>query len=144
MQTDLTIFYADDDHEDLDFFREVTSTMSNINLVTHNHGDALFDALQNPPPSPQLIFLDLNMPGKNGFEILRELKSKDKFKTIPVVIFSTSSDERNIELSMQMGASLYLPKLPEYESYKKSIQHTLSIDWKNFKPTRENFLYTAA
>lgn len=144
MHSDLTIFYADDDREDLDFFREVTNTMEGVKLYTHDHGNALIDALQNPPPSPHIIFLDLNMPGKNGFDILRELKATDKFKEIPVVIFSTSSDERNIALSREMGASFYLPKLETFESYKKSIQHTLAIDWKNFRPTRENFLYSAA
>ena len=144
MHSELTIFYADDDTEDLDFFREVTSTISGITLYTHEHGNALIDALHNPPPSPHIIFLDLNMPGKNGFDVLREIKASESICEIPIVIFSTSSDDRNIEMSRQMGASLYLPKMSAYDCYKKSIQHTLSIDWKNFKPTRENFLYTAA
>ena len=144
MHADLTIFYADDDAEDRDFFREATSTINGIQLFTHDHGKALLDALENPPPSPHIIFLDLNMPGKNSFEILRELKSTQRFKEIPVVIFSTSADEKNISQSLEMGASFYLPKLENYESYIKSIHHTLSIDWQNFKPTRENFLYTAA
>ncbi len=144
MNADLTIFYADDDAEDRDFFREVTNMISGVRLYTHDHGNALLDALMSPPPLPHIIFLDLNMPGKNGFEVLRELKSKPDFQAIPVVIFSTSSDEKNISQSLEMGASYYLPKLENYESYKKSIHHTLSIDWQNFKPTRKNFLYTAA
>ena len=144
MLSDLTIFYTDDDAEDLDFFREVTRSIPGVILYTYDHGDALLKALENRSPSPDLIFLDLNMPGKTGFDVLRELKSTEQFRDIPVVIFSTSSDPHSIELSMQMGASLYLPKLSSYESYKKSIQDTLSIDWKNFKPTRENFLYNAA
>ena len=144
MQADLTIFYVDDDPEDLDFFRDVTSTINGIELFTHNRGDALINALHNPPPSPQIIFLDLNMPGKNGFEVLQELKSDEHLKDIPVVIFSTSSDEKNIAKSMELGASYFVTKLGMYESFKKSIEHTLAIDWKTFRPSLQNFIYSAA
>lgn len=141
---DLTIFYADDDLEDLDFFTEVTSTIArDINVITHDDGDKLITALQNPPPSPHVIFLDLNMPGKNGFDVLQQLKSTELLKEIPVVIFSTSNDEANIERSRSLGASMYLPKLPSYEQFRQSIEDTLNINWNTFKPTDSNFLYCA-
>lgn len=140
----LTIFYADDDADDLDFFREIAKTIDGIDLFTHSRGDDMMLALENPPPSPQLIFLDLNMPGKNGFEVLSELKKSTLHRHIPVVIFSTSTDQLNITKTREMGAHFYLPKLGDYESFKKSIQHTLSMDWKTFTPTPQNFLYTAA
>ncbi len=142
--TDLTIFYADDDLEDLDFFTEVTSTInSNIKVITHDAGDKLINALHNPPPSPHVIFLDLNMPGKNGFDVLEELKANENLKEIPVVVFSTSSDEVNVARSRSLGASLYLPKLPSYEEFKKSIEDMININWKTFEPDASNFLYSA-
>ena len=144
MHPNLTIFYADDDAEDLYFFSEVVNTMSGVSLHTVDHGHALIEALHNPPPTPNIIFLDLNMPGKNGFDVLRELRGGASFKDIPVVIFSTSSDEKTIEKTRELGATFYLPKQENYESFKKSIQYTLSIDWKSFRRTRENFLYAAA
>jgi CheY-like chemotaxis protein len=141
---DLTIFYADDDLEDLDLFTEVTNDInSQINVVTHDRGDKLLQALQNRPPLPHIIFLDLNMPGRNGFDILEELKANQDLKGIPVVIFSTSNDEAIIARSRSLGANFYLPKLPSYEKFRKSIEDTLNINWNTFKPNASNFLYSA-
>lgn len=139
---EFTIFYADDDHDDLEFFKDVIEAIGQkINLLTHDHGDKILSALRNPPPIPQLIFLDLNMPGKSGFEVLQEVKSTESLKDLPVVIFSTSNDQGNITRSMQMGANFYVTKPTSFESLKKSIEHTLQIDWKNFKPTQATFIY---
>jgi len=141
MKRVLTIFYADDDCDDLDTFRDVTTSLSkNIRVFTHSGSDNLLMALQNPP-QPQIIFLDLNMPGKSGFDILKELKASKKFKKIPVVIFSTAHDAQTVSKSMQMGASFYLPKSNNFEAFKKSVAFTLSINWKTFKPSPSNFLY---
>lgn len=140
---DLTIFYADDDLEDLDFFTEVAQTLGrDINVITHNDGSKLIDALHNPPPSPHIIFLDLNMPGRNGFDVLEELKTTEHLRQIPVVIFSTSNDEKNIAKSKALGANFYLPKLPSYAAFRKSIEDTININWKTFRPTDSDFLYS--
>lgn len=142
MKEDLTIFYTDDDIDDLDFFKDVACAIGdNITVYTQDRGDKLLQALDSQPPSPQIIFLDLNMPGKNGFEVLKDLKNKDEWKHIPVVIFSTSDDEQSISKSRQLGASYYLPKQSSFEEFKKSIQHTLSINWKTFIPSPTNFIY---
>lgn len=141
---DLTIFYADDDLEDLDFFTEVANAIDrDIKVVTHEDGNKLIDALHNPPPSPNIIFLDLNMPGKNGFDVLEELRATERLNQIPIVIFSTSADEKNIAKSKLLGANFYLPKLPSYEAFKKSIEDTLNINWNNFNPDGSAFLYSA-
>jgi len=142
MNTELTVFYADDDTDDLDFFRDVISSIGQkIRLFTHDRGDNLLTALRNPPPVPQIIFLDLNMPGKSGFDVLEELKSSDEFKDIPVVAFSTSSDDHNVSKCMKLGASFYVTKSTSFDSLKKSIEHTLNIDWENFKPSMAEFIY---
>lgn len=139
---EFTIFYADDDHDDLDFFKDVIQSIGEkINLMTHDHGEKILRALRNPPPTPQIIFLDLNMPGKSGFEVLEEIKSSETLKDLPVVIFSTSNDPSNISRSMKMGANFYVTKPTSFDSLKRSIEHTLAIDWKNFKPTKANFIY---
>jgi len=142
MNTELTVFYADDDIDDLDFFRDVINSIGKkIKLFTHDRGDNLLNALRNPPPIPQIIFLDLNMPGKSGFDVLEELKSSDDFKDIPVVAFSTSSDDHNVSKCMKLGASFYVTKSTSFDSLKKSIEHTLNIDWENFKPSMAEFIY---
>ncbi|NMH26988.1 response regulator [Flavobacterium silvaticum] len=139
-----TVFYADDDPEDLDFFCEVTDSLAkDVSVVTHENGEKLLAALDNPPPQPVVVFLDLNMPGFNGFEVLKRVRSNEAFSNLPVVIFSTSSDEASIERSRELGANFYVTKSSHFPTLKKSIEHTLNIDWSSFKPNPENFVYAA-
>lgn len=137
----LVVFYADDDHDDLDTFRDVIGDITEADLYTHDHGDKLIHALENPPPTPHMVFLDLNMPGKNGFEVLQELRQTRNFKDLPVIILSTSSDENSIAMSKELGANLYIPKANNYDMLKASVNHALKIDWANFKPGHSEFVY---
>lgn len=142
MRNEFTIFYTDDDAEDLEFFTEVTSAMGDhLNIVTQNNGKKLLHDLKNPPPNPHIVFLDLNMPGFSGFDVLQQLGSSNEYKNLPIVIFSTSSDEQTIAKSMELGASFYVSKPTDYTLLKKTIQHTLNINWDTFKPSKENFVY---
>lgn len=137
-----TIFYTDDDQDDLGYFETVVNALDpSIDVYTHDRGEKLLHALDNPPPRPHVVFLDLNMPGVNGFDVLEELRGSNKHKDLPVIIFSTSTDDDVIERARQMGASYYLPKSNNYSSLKKSIADILSMDWKSFIPTKENFRY---
>jgi len=142
MSKNVTIFYADDDHDDLDFFKDAVGELGKgVEVITHDRGDKLLYALQNPPPSPQIIFLDLNMPGKTGFDVLQELKSNEELKEIPVVIFSTSNDDQSVAKSMKMGANFYVSKSTCFDTFKRSIEFALSINWKTFTPSLSNFIY---
>ena len=142
MKNEFTIFYTDDDQEDLEFFTEVTSALGkHLNIVTQNNGKKLLHDLKNPPPNPHILFLDLNMPGFSGFDVLEQLRSSDEYKNLPIVIFSTSSDERIIAKSLELGANYYVSKPTDFSLLKKTIQHTLNINWNTFKPSKENFVY---
>lgn len=142
MRNEFTIFYTDDDAEDLEFFTEVTNAIGDhLNLVTQDNGKKLLHDLENPPPNPHIVFLDLNMPGISGFDVLQQLRSSDNFKNLPIVIFSTSSDERIIAKSRELGASYYVSKPTDFSLLKKTIQHALSINWDTFIPSKENFVY---
>lgn len=142
MKKEFTIFYTDDDAEDLEFFMEVTSAMGDhLNIVTQNNGQKLLQDLKNPPPNPHILFLDLNMPGFSGFDVLEQLRSSDEYKNLPIVIFSTSNDEQIIAKSRELGASYYISKPTDFSILKKTIQHTLNINWNTFKPSKENFVH---
>lgn len=142
MKTDLTIFYTDDDPEDLDFFKEIVDIIDeNVVVVTHNSGQELINALDNPPPTPHLVFLDINMPGLNGLETLKRVKQSGRHNNIPVIIFSTSKDDTDIEKSRELGANFYLPKSGIFDQLKKSIEHALTTNWDNFIPNKNNFVY---
>lgn len=142
MKDEVTIFYTDDDQDDLEFFREIVDIIdSKFVVVTQNSASELLLALENPPPTPFVVFLDINMPGINGLEILKKLRELENHRELPIVIFSTSSDELTIEKSRSLGANYYLPKSGVFDKLRKSIQHTLSINWKEFAPATENFVY---
>lgn len=143
MKNELTIFYTDDDQDDLDFFKEIVSEINgNYNVITQTNGLELLYALDNPPPTPYLIFLDINMPGINGLDVLKKVRESAQHKLLPVVMFSTSIDESIIEKSRNLGASFYMPKSNVFDQLKKSIEHALSINWTGFKPNDTNFVYT--
>ncbi|TRW25827.1 response regulator [Flavobacterium zepuense] len=143
MKEDLTIFYADDDQDDLEFFKEIVGEIGeHFNVVTQTNGEALLQAIESPPPHPYLVFLDINMPGITGLEVLQKLRETPRHKELPIVMFSTSNDEDIIEKSRLLGASFYMPKSNIFSNLKKSIEHALSINWASFKSSQENFLFT--
>ena len=73
-------------------------------------------------PRPNLILLDLNMPGTDGREVLAEVKKSDQLKSIPVIVLTTSTDERDIEGCYQMGANSYVKKPVDLEGFMQSVQ----------------------
>ena len=92
------IFLAEDDPDDRSFFEDALNALAlQTVLVISEDGEELMTALEETvPPQPFVIFLDLNMPRKNGFECLKEIRESDKLKDIPVVVLSTS-DHRSEE-----------------------------------------------
>ncbi|WP_456312562.1 response regulator [Pseudomonas shirazensis] len=140
--TDLTIFYTDDDEDDLSIFTDaVESLPKKIELKTYNGGDKLLKAIYNPPPTPSVVFLDLNMPGKNGFDVLKELQNSDEKRHIPIVIFSTSNEPSIIEKCRNLGANYFITKPILMKDIVKSIEYALEINWKEFIPSPKNFVY---
>jgi CheY-like chemotaxis protein len=138
-----TIYLADDDSDDCLLFEDALREVSaNVQLTTARDGMELMDILQETvPPAPDVIFLDLNMPRKSGYECLEEIKATQKFKGIPVVIFSTSSQEDAIDKVYHDGANLYIRKPGSFPKLKLAIEQILAIDWTKIQsqPAREKF-----
>lgn len=135
------IFYAEDDPEDQQLFRDVVSEInSELDLHIQNDGQELIDQLHNPPPRPRLVFLDLNMPRKNGLQALKEIRQSEHLKNLPVIIFTTSDDSHSVEITKDLGASIYITKPSFFSSFKKAISHCLTTDWSKFNPAQEKFV----
>lgn len=135
-----TIFYADDDADDLEFFIDATEGLEE-NTSVFNLGDKMLKVMENPPPAPSIIFLDLNMPFKSGFDVLKEIKASPTYGNIPVVILTTSSNDADIAKSKSMGARLYIRKPTSSNDLKKAIHFVLNIDWNAFNPSDSEFIY---
>ncbi|RYD74645.1 MAG: response regulator [Sphingobacteriales bacterium] len=80
--------------------------------------------------TPNLIFLDLNLPKKDGREVLAEIKTSDKLKTIPVIIFSSSEAEKDIQKSYDLHANCYVVKPFDFNEFSKVIQ-AIQAFWLN-------------
>lgn len=133
--------YLDDDPDDLDYFKDAVD-LTNKKIVLHTYTDAdelmesLFKANRN-----EIVLLDLNMPRKNGFEVLKEIREKEKLRGIPVVIYSTSSNETAINITRDLGASLYVVKPNSFQALKQIIEKIITINWKENDPQPAGFLF---
>src|SRR5687768_10441541 len=107
---------------------EENKVRNNLHVVSD--GEAAMDFLfKRAPytdvPRPDLILLDLNLPRKDGREVLAEVKADDGLKTIPVVILTTSQAEEDILRSYQLQANCYVTKPVKLSEFIKVVQ---SID----------------
>jgi CheY-like chemotaxis protein len=139
------LLLADDDNDDCDFFREALDELSlPVTLVTVNDGVELMEFLEGKSLEdlPDIIFLDMNMPRKNGLECLTEIKRLEELKNLNVIIFSTSLDLGIVDTMYEKGALYYIRKPGDFSKLKKVIATALTIttqpDFK--KPERENFI----
>lgn len=122
------ILFIDDDPDDCYLFTDAIKTsFPAINLKCANSYDEAAVYLRTT--LPDLIFLDLNIPSKNGYECLTELKADDAFRNIPVIIFSSSNYSKDIKLSYEKGAALYLTKPISYEELLLSLHQIFQMTW---------------
>jgi len=142
----LNILLADDDKDDRQFF---SMALDGISIATKLEsvvdGEKLMDYLsENMHQLPDVIFLDLNMPRKNGFECLSEIKLNQKLNQLQVVIFSTSFEQEVVNLLYHNGAKYYIRKPSGFLQFKKIINHTVSLiaQKKSSKTNREDFVLT--
>ena len=92
-------------------FDEVLSKLDKtISIYLQETGDEIIKFLQSSGAGIDLVFLDLNMPEKNGFDVLRDIKEMNNPDLPPVVVFSTSTDNQHNHLSKQLGAKMYIEK----------------------------------
>ena len=139
----LDILLADDDLDDCFFFKEALQEMPVLTefIAVHN-GEQLMQLLNETTKLPHILFLDLNMPRKNGFECLTEIKQNKKLNVLPVVIFSTSFEQEVVNRLYHNGAHFFIRKPSEFALFKKIILYTLTLIMLDniSKPTKENFV----
>lgn len=136
------VLLADDDDDDKLLFMDVLKELGiAAKLSSANNGETLMRTLSQGPP-PDMLFLDLNMPLKNGFECLAEIRTDKKLDKMPVIIFSTSAQPSAIDEVFAGGAQLYVRKPNDFTQLKKVIKTVFDIKWeeKEFERARENFV----
>lgn len=139
------VVLVEDDADDIEFFQEAISEMPyKIDLRIYKNGQAFVEGmLADKTNIPDVVFLDLNMPIKNGVQALKELREIPEFKNIPIVaIYSTSISEKDQADTFLLGADAFISKPNDYKDLHKLIQKIFEIDWKNRNTDKKNFIIT--
>lgn len=126
----LNIILVDDDEDDRMLFTEALDEISiHTQLLLFKHGQELLDYLFQPHIIlPNLIFLDLNMPIKNGMQCLCEIRSNPKLKDLYIAIYSTSSSDKDIDDTFLNGANMYINKPNNYGTLRDVVEKVLNLD----------------
>jgi CheY-like chemotaxis protein len=126
MKTNMSIYLAEDDEDDAMLFKEAIAGMSSgVYLTILCNGDKLMKLLAVNEVLPDVIFLDLNMPLKDGFKCLEEIKEHTAWRNIRTVILSTTSDDRQVKKCYSLGADTFITKSPNYHEYRLNIERCL-------------------
>ncbi len=107
-----TCLLIDDDTEEHEIFTIAMIRLNPfLNCVTLSSGTGAVEKLRNDPGfTPDFIFLDLNMPGMDGKQCLAHLKNIERLQKVPVIVFSTSSNEKDVKDTMNLGSTGYVVK----------------------------------
>jgi CheY-like chemotaxis protein len=122
------IFILDDDPEDQEIFLEVLSEVdSSIIGLQPQTAHLAFNLMLLDGRIPDYIFVDLNMPEMNGFEFLETIKKNSALSHIPIVIYTTSTDNRDRNKAMAMGATAFLTKPNSKQALREAIERILTL-----------------
>ncbi len=131
LESSILILMADDDEDDCLLVKEAFAQnrlRNDLRFVAD--GEELLDYLYRrkrysdpaAAPCPQIILLDLNMPRKDGREALREIKNNPELRRIPVVVLSTSEDQRDVSLCYDLGANSFITKPVTFSSLVQIVE----------------------
>jgi two-component system response regulator len=134
MKVDAEVLLVDDNPADIDLTREVLG-----NCKWHFHVNAVNDGAEAisflhregkyaDVPSPDLMVLDLNLPRKDGRQVLAELKADRNLAKIPVIIFTTSQASSDITRCYQLGANCYIQKPVDFDQFRETVK-TAGLYW---------------
>jgi CheY-like chemotaxis protein len=124
------ILLADDDTDDCALFADVLQELSKeVQFNCVESGDQLLQMLNgNNSKLPDVLFIDVNMPRKNGIECLREIKGNTRLMHIPVIVLSTSAVQWAVDAAYELKASLYVKKPDTFTKLKNVLQRVLAAD----------------
>lgn len=125
------VLLAEDDEDDILMFQEIISDVPfPPEIILAKDGDEVMDILKSEE-APDLVFMDINMPRKNGFETLTEIRELFDQIEIPVIFLSTHQSEEMISRAKKLGAIGYIKKPTSFKKYKSAIHDVLTKNWKN-------------
>jgi CheY-like chemotaxis protein len=136
---------ADDDNDDRFFFEKALKNLLPLTKVSFvEDGEKLMTFLAGSAELPDVLFLDLNMPRKNGHECLKEIKLNAAYSKMAIIIYSTSAHDNVADVLYENGAHYYIRK-PDLIGLQKVLQHVLFllIEERIDRPARDKFVLKA-
>lgn len=127
---------VEDNRGDVELFRDVFEELkTGMTLDVAFHNGSIPDVLSElssvqPEKLPKIIFLDINLPGFSGLEILDRIRKSDVIRFVPVVILTSSGNPKDIADAYKLGASGYIVKPMDYDHLLEKVKTTLSF-WLN-------------
>ena len=126
------ILLVEDRSVDVDLTKRAFAKRKLLNpLTVARDGEeviALFDRWESGEPIPICILLDLKMPRMNGLEVLRRLKNHPKFSAIPVIVLTTSTEDRDVEEAYKLGCNSYIVKPVEFDKFM-DVASKVEVYW---------------
>lgn len=142
----IRIFLADDNQGDCISFGKALAEIDLYTRLTFvNNGEQMIQILNlNEDNPPDIIFLDVNMPVKTGYECLEEIRKNPALEKVPVVMMSTSSAVETVNKAYTQGASLYFCKPNSFPKMKQMVKQILCMEWDiSFREISESDFYMA-
>ena len=116
----------DDDKDDCDIFRDAAANVTDCKChCLHNSIEAL-SILNKTQKLPHCIFLDINMPVMNGFDVLQKIKSNTRLSQIPVIMYSTTPNPKEVEKSLTLGADRFIRKTSDFRALVNVLREVKS------------------
>ena len=132
MKTGNIFFIVDDDPDDQELFIQALKGIDQSGqcITAFDGRDALQKILNEMLLLPDFIFLDLNMPLMNGKQFLTEIKNNEQLRQIPVIIYSTSYEKKDIEETTALGAAFFLQKPNKFDELYSALADIVSGNFK--------------
>jgi CheY-like chemotaxis protein len=122
----IDVFFIDDDIDDQEILSFIMKeSFDHVRCTFANDGKEALNKLQERSFSPDVIFLDINMPRMNGMELLTEIKKVDHAAEIPVYMYSTTSEEEIVDRCRQLGAAGFIKKYANTDDVKTEFERVI-------------------
>ena len=135
------ILLAEDDIDDVTIFEMALRHLELSYILRHaENGELLFVLLKDR--IPQILFLDINMPCKDGVACIIEIRKNREYDNLPVVMYTSNLSEKIIDECFSNGANLYITKTNRFTALTEKLKKVFAIDWDDYLhyPPQSHFI----